>query len=40
MILKIANIGYIIENGHIVGHGEAASLLSNERVKQAYLGET
>jgi branched-chain amino acid transport system ATP-binding protein len=40
MILKIANIGYIIENGHIVGHSDAASLLSNGRVKQAYLGET
>lgn len=39
MVLKIAGIGYLIENGHIVGHGKAALLLSDERVKQAYLGQ-
>lgn len=39
MALGMANRGYVIENGHITGHGEAASLLSDDRIKKAYLGQ-
>jgi branched-chain amino acid transport system ATP-binding protein len=38
MTLEMAEWGYIIENGRIVGHDEARSLLQNEQVKNAYLG--
>ncbi|MBP1732699.1 MAG: hypothetical protein H6Q55_3128, partial [Deltaproteobacteria bacterium] len=36
--LELADIGYIIENGRIVGQGEAEALLESEEVKEAYLG--
>ncbi len=36
--LKIANIGYVMENGRIVMKDDASKLLSNEDVKKAYLG--
>jgi len=36
--LKVANRGYVIENGEIVLKDSAASLLTNEDVKKAYLG--
>ncbi len=36
--LKIANRGYVIENGEIVLQDAAAALLTNEDVKKAYLG--
>lgn len=36
--LKIANHGYVMENGHIVLSDDAQKLLSNEDVKKAYLG--
>ena len=36
--LKIANRGYVIENGEIVLQDSAAALLTNEDVKKAYLG--
>ncbi len=36
--LKIANYGYVMENGHIVMHDDADKLLVNEDVKKAYLG--
>jgi len=36
--LSIANHGYVLETGEIVLAGEAKRLLSEERVKQAYLG--
>ena len=36
--LSIANHGYVLETGEIVLAGEAKKLLSEERVKQAYLG--
>ena len=36
--LKVANRGYVIENGEIVLKDSAASLLVNEDVKKAYLG--
>jgi branched-chain amino acid transport system ATP-binding protein len=36
--LRFANYGYILENGRVVMDGEAASLASNEDVKEFYLG--
>ncbi len=36
--LRIAHHGYILETGEIVLAGEARQLLSEDRVKQAYLG--
>lgn len=36
--LRYANFGYILENGRVVMEGTAASLASNEDVKEFYLG--
>ena len=36
--LKFSDYGYILENGRVVMEGEAASLASNEDVKEFYLG--
>jgi len=36
--LRIANHGYVLETGEIVLAGEAKRLLSEENIKQAYLG--
>ena len=36
--LKYADYGYILESGRVVMNGEAASLASNEDVKEFYLG--
>lgn len=36
--LEIARRAYVIESGRIVQHDSAASLLRDERVKEAYLG--
>ena len=36
--LKYANYGYILENGRVVLDGDAATLRSNEDVKEFYLG--
>jgi branched-chain amino acid transport system ATP-binding protein len=38
MTLEMADYGYILENGRIVGEGEARELLQSDRVKNAYLG--
>ena len=38
MALAMAHRGYVIENGRIVGHGEAQELLCSEAIKEAYLG--
>jgi len=38
MTLEMADYGYILENGRIVGEGEARQLLQSDRVKNAYLG--
>lgn len=38
MTLRIAHRAYIIENGHIVGEGDAKALLKSPHVKEAYLG--
>jgi branched-chain amino acid transport system ATP-binding protein len=37
--LSIADHGYVLETGSIVVEGSGASLLENERVRKAYLGE-
>ncbi len=37
--LKIANRGYVLENGAISIDGPAGALLDDDRVRQAYLGE-
>ncbi len=39
MALGVAHKGYVLETGHIVMHDDAKSLLSNDDVKKAYLGE-
>ncbi len=39
MALSLASRGYVLETGHVVLQGPAASLLSNEEVKKAYLGQ-
>jgi branched-chain amino acid transport system ATP-binding protein len=36
--LAIANRGYLIENGRIIGQGSAAALMSDDAVRRAYLG--
>lgn len=38
LALSIADQGYIIENGRIVGQGQCSDLLCDEQVKEAYLG--
>jgi branched-chain amino acid transport system ATP-binding protein len=39
MALAIANRGYVLQTGQIVLEGDADSLLTNETVRKAYLGE-
>jgi len=38
LALSLADRGYIIENGHMVGRGDAKDLLCSEEIKEAYLG--
>jgi branched-chain amino acid transport system ATP-binding protein len=38
LALSMAHRGYVIENGRIVDQGDAKLLLSNPRIKEAYLG--
>jgi branched-chain amino acid transport system ATP-binding protein len=38
LALSLAHRGYVIENGRIVKKGDAKLLLSNPRIKEAYLG--
>jgi branched-chain amino acid transport system ATP-binding protein len=37
--LKIANRGYVLENGRLILEGTAAELLENKDVQRAYLGK-
>ncbi|KAB3530037.1 ABC transporter ATP-binding protein [Alkaliphilus serpentinus] len=37
--LQLADVGYVIETGEIAFSGEAKSLLKDDRVRKAYLGE-
>lgn len=39
MALKIADKGYLLEVGEIVGEGSAKKLMKSEAVRKAYLGE-
>jgi branched-chain amino acid transport system ATP-binding protein len=39
MALSIAHYGYVLQTGEVVVSGDAKSLLNNEMVQQAYLGE-
>lgn len=36
--LRIADYGYVLESGRVVTNGPAQELLSDERIKAAYLG--
>jgi len=38
LALKVANRGYVMENGHITLEDSSENLLANEDVKKAYLG--
>ncbi len=38
MALELADYGYIMENGRIVGQGDSRGLLNSEDIKAAYLG--
>jgi branched-chain amino acid transport system ATP-binding protein len=38
LALSMAHRGYVMENGQIVDQGDAKLLLSNARIKEAYLG--
>ena len=38
LALSLADVGYVIENGCIVGQGSASDLRCSEQVKEAYLG--
>jgi branched-chain amino acid transport system ATP-binding protein len=38
LALSLADKGFIIENGRIVGRGNCSELLCDDQVKQAYLG--
>jgi branched-chain amino acid transport system ATP-binding protein len=37
LALEIADRGYIIENGRIIGEGKGSDLLKSNQVKSAYL---
>jgi branched-chain amino acid transport system ATP-binding protein len=37
--LEIADYAYVLETGVITMHGDGASLLNNDRIRAAYLGE-
>jgi branched-chain amino acid transport system ATP-binding protein len=38
LALQVAHRGYVMENGRITMEDRAATLLTNENVKKAYLG--
>ena len=38
MAMSISNRTYVLENGHIVSHGDSAALLESPDIKKAYLG--
>jgi branched-chain amino acid transport system ATP-binding protein len=39
MALGVAQRGYVLETGRVALHDEASSLITNEKVRKAYLGE-
>jgi lipopolysaccharide export system ATP-binding protein len=38
-LLSIVDRAYVIESGRVLAEGEAASIVANEAVRRAYLGE-
>lgn len=40
MALQVADIAYVLETGRITMSGSGAELLTDERIKEAYLGKT
>lgn len=38
LALEVSDKGYVVEGGHIVGEGSARELLTDSRVRKAYLG--
>jgi branched-chain amino acid transport system ATP-binding protein len=38
MALKVANWGYVLESGQLALGGDPATLWSDERIRDAYLG--
>jgi branched-chain amino acid transport system ATP-binding protein len=38
--LEIADYGYVMQNGRIIGHGSAKSVQQSDLVQRAYLGVT
>jgi branched-chain amino acid transport system ATP-binding protein len=38
MALKVANWGYVLESGRLALGGDSATLWSDERIRDAYLG--
>ena len=39
LALKSSNDGYVMENGVVVLHDDSKALLTNSKVREAYLGE-
>jgi len=39
LALEVSSRGYVMETGEITLHGEAKQLLSDPKVRAAYLGE-
>ncbi len=39
MALKVADVAYVLETGHIKMKGTGAELLANDEIKEAYLGK-
>jgi branched-chain amino acid transport system ATP-binding protein len=39
LALEVSSRGYVMESGEITLHGEAKKLLSDPKVREAYLGE-
>jgi branched-chain amino acid transport system ATP-binding protein len=40
LALEVSNRGYVMESGTITLSGDARDLLSNPKVREAYLGES
>jgi branched-chain amino acid transport system ATP-binding protein len=38
LALNLSHRSYILENGHVVDHGDAKALSKSDRIKKAYLG--
>ena len=38
--LQVADVAYVLEHGHVVHHGPAATLANDPRILEAYLGRS